>query len=479
MTTTDARQMTRAGLTLGVGEIIGKLATLVMLGVLARVLGVADFGVFSLGLGLGVLLGAVATLGMDQRLVQLAGQEPESLSARLSSLLALRLTLALAVIAGAAVVLPQVLSDWREALVAIILVVAGSTDSIIEAFRSAASSRHHQSGPAVVLVIQRCLALVLVLTALHLDGGMVGAAGAYLLAAAVGALLMAVTAYRGADILPRPRLVSRAHVRDFTAAIRVTGLNELTAMALFRVDVLLIAWLAGTVAVGHYTAAYRLLETVLFISWSVTRVILPALADSSPASPDRSRTMTGALVIVIAAYLPYGAVLLVRGDEILGLLFGAPFADPTIIGWLALAPLLFAIAQIYTSALLAVRPDPAVLAASVAALVVDIGLGLLLIPRWGAPAAAAATTLSYAVQAVVVVRALGGVVAAAALIRSVLVCLAATLLALLTMLLPLPLLPALVLAGVVYTVIWWTATTRWDRPTHQLVRTVTRRGVPG
>lgn len=468
--------MTRAAVTLSVGEVLGKLATLLMLGLLARALGVADFGAFSFGLGLGLLLASATTLGLDQRLVQLTGGDPQSLSARLSSLLAVRLSLAAAVVVLSAAVLPLAVADDVRWHVTLALVAAACCDGVTEAFRSAASARHVQGGPAVVLVVQRFLALGLVVAAVELGGGITGAALGYLAASVVGVVLMALVGRVRADVRPSPAAVTRGHVRDYVVAVRVTGLNDLVSMALFRVDVVIIAWLAGTVAVGYYTAAYRLLETVLFISWSVARVILPALADTSLRAVERSRTVATAIVVVTAVYLPYTALLLTRGEELVALLFGEDFGSRAIILWLAPAPLFFGVAQVALIALLALRPDPAVLLASTLALVANVALDVALIPLYGPAAAAAATTAAYAVQAVVVVVALRRRVAPVHVRRALVVCTGAAVVAGATMLLPVHVVLAALVGGVVYVGLWWLASRRWDRPTHDLVRSVLTSG---
>ncbi|APH00795.1 hypothetical protein ASJ30_03975 [Janibacter indicus] len=466
--------MTRAAAVLSLGEVLGKLATLLMLGLIARGLGVADFGAFSLGLGLGLLLASATTLGLDQRLVQLTGTDPGSVSARLSSLLALRLLLGAVVIGGSALVLP--LGEQVPWPVVLALVAAGCCDGLTEAFRSAASTRHVQSGPALVLVVQRFLGLGLVVLTLWLGAGLIGAALGYLTAAMVGLLLMAATAWRYGRVRPSPFAVTRAHVRDYLVAVRITGLNDLASMALFRIDVVIVAWLAGTVAVGYYTAAYRLLETVLFISWSVARVILPALADTSLPAPERSRTVSAALVAVTAVYLPYTALLLTRGEELVALLFGTEFGSTAIILWLAPAPLFFGAAQIGIIALLAIRPDSAVLLASTLALAVNVGLDLALVPVWGPAAAAAATTAAYAVQATVVLIALRRRIAPLHVRRALAVCAGTVVVAGATMLLPGHVLTAGVVGGLVYVSLWSLASRRWDRPTHDLVRSILRPG---
>ena len=47
------------------------------------------------------------------------------------------------------------------------------------------------------------------------------------------------------------------------------GVDTVVAMALFRIDQVLLGAMKGDAAVGVYAAAYRLLETMLFVSWAV------------------------------------------------------------------------------------------------------------------------------------------------------------------------------------------------------------------
>ena len=155
------------------------------------------------------------------------------------------------------------------------------------------------------------------------------------------------------------------------------------------------------------------------MSWTLSRVYMPVIA-ARPDDPDHVRVWASrALVIVCAIYLPYGAVLALHGDDLVGLLFGAEYAHAGMLVALAAAPLLFGIGHLGASVLLALRPDPVVLMASVVALVVNLGLNLWLIPVWGMTAAALATTLAFLVQSVILMTALtritGNIVAGRAL----------------------------------------------------------------
>lgn len=472
--TASAQRVTIGALTLSVGEVLGKLATLAVFSLIAHRLGAAPFGVFNVGLGVGLLLASAVTLGFDQRFVQLVGSEPDSLNARLSSLIALRMALALGVIAASTLVLFFIESNGTRRATVLVLIVAGCADALVEAFRTAANIRGLQSVAAGVLVAQRLLALAIVAVVLYANGGVLPVSVAYAAASVVSLVLMVGVLRATADVRPQRSLLSGAHMRDFLRAVPVTGLNDLVAMTLSRIDVVLLAVIAGDLAVGHYTAAYRLLETVLFISWSICRVIQPVLADRTTTLDERSRLLTGSLVMICVIYLPYAAVLLARGPEIVHLLFGNEFNADNVLYALAFAPVFFGLAQVGANALLARRPDPAVLRASAAALVLNVVLNIVFIPFYGATAAAVVTTLAYITQAVICLNAVRRVTPFGAMGRSLTVAILASLATAAVLLAPIPLIPALVAAAAVYVAGWLLLTSRWDRDMFTVVRGVVR-----
>jgi O-antigen/teichoic acid export membrane protein len=232
----------------------------------------------------------------------------------------------------------------------------------------------------------------------------------------------------------------------------VLGLNAFASMGLFRIDTALVGVMLGTTAVGVYAANYRIFETVTFVTWTLTRGIVPVVASRPDDLEHVRRWAQISMAAMLAAYLPYGVLMALRGDDIVTALLGAEYADPGLLVALALAPALFGIGHQCASLLLALRPDPVVLVASVLALVVNIGLNLVLIPWCGLLGAAVATTVSFGAQAVVLLvvvhRRIGPVVAPRHLLGLGAGCAAA---AAWCAALP-PLLPAVLAAGAAYVV---------------------------
>lgn len=456
------RRTAHTALSLAASEILGKIASLVMFVVCARVLGLEEFGVYSFGLGIGLLLAVLPSMGLDARLVQLASAEPRCLDACLGALLRIRATVCAGIIGPVVVVLALTTPGADHFAAVLMLVVASLLDTFSDAFRAACGARQRQHRTAVVLVLQRLLGLVLVVLLLALYSQVWAAALGYLASVVFGLVGMADAARR-AGAVPLLR-GTRREVRRLLAAARVMGLEAVATMGLFRIDTVLIGVLLGHAAVGAYSAAYRLLEAVLFVSWTISRAYVPVIASHARDRAQVRRWVRRCSVAVFALYLPYGVAILVRGDEILSLLFGPEFVTPLMMLSIAAAPLLFGVAHLAASVLLAMRPDPVVLRASVVALVLNVVLNLLLIPWWGIVGAGAATTAAFLVQGVILVRTLRVEVGAVFELRRIAVVALASAVAGGAMAVPAPPLLSVAVGAVIYVLAWIGISRVVDRP---------------
>jgi O-antigen/teichoic acid export membrane protein len=398
------RRTARAAAALAASEVIGKVASLASFMICAQVLGLEEFGVFSLGLGIGLLLAVLPSMGLDARLVQLASPQPERLDALLGALIRIRILVCAGVVPPLALVLWLTIPGAGHLAAVTMLVLASLLDTFSDAFRAACGSRQRQHRTAVVLVVQRLLGLVLLVVLLTLTAQVWAAALAYLLSILVGLVGMADSARRvGAN--PRLRDAAR-ETRALLAAARVTGLEAVATMGLFRIDTVLVGILLGNAAVGAYSAAYRLLEAVLFVSWTLSRAYVPVIASQGRDRDEVRRWTQHCSAVVFALYLPYGVLLALAGDDLVGLLFGEEFVTPWVMLSLAAAPLMFGLGHLGASVLLAMSPDPVVLRAAVVALVVNVGANLVLIPWWGIIGAGVATTGAFVVQTLISMRSL-------------------------------------------------------------------------
>lgn len=461
---------------LGATEIIGKLSMLLIIIAAARILGVADFGLFSYALAVGALATVIPLGGYDQIVVQRASAEPKHLQALLAQLIVMRtilIVLVFAIICGALGLSRP--SDAYTTVAGLLVVAAVILDTYTEAYRSAAAAMQRQNTIAVVHLLQRLLTGVWALTALLLDTGLLGLAIAYCAGMAVGPVA-AMLLIRRQGTRADWGAVSVGSLVQLNRGTWIIGLETIVAMALFRLDMLFLGWLVDNRAVGIYAAAYRLLETAVFVCWTVSRAVFPLMA--ADPRPHRVRRYTERATGVLAAvFIPYMTVLLCRGHDVLLLLYGEQFADAgtDILRWLAPAPLLFGLAFLLSDAMTAAGPTLRTLTGAVIALAVNVVLNLLLIPRYGGIAAAFTTSLSYAVTAVVLILLGRTRMGRPCLSRTVLPAVVASGVAAGPLLAPWPLAPALLTAAVVYVPCWAVIARHIDPEQVRVLREMFRR----
>jgi len=260
-------------------------------------------------------------------------------------------------------------------------------------------------------VLQRYSAAVLATLALVAGYGLIGLSAAFLIGSLVGAAGMFLTVRQMGVSLDFAR-VRRAGLLQTGRLSVPLGILTVVSMVLFRVDQVILDALKGEQAVGTYAAAYKLLETTTFVAWAVSRAVFPVM--SAAKEPWRVRqALEQGIAAVSLFFVPLGVGLWFEAGPVLRLLYGARYvAEGTSVArWLAPSPLLFAIAFLGLYALVARERRWQVVVAAVVATVSNIGLNLVLIPHLAGTGAAIATTISYAVEAVLVlglcVRAIG------------------------------------------------------------------------
>lgn len=465
-TTGHERHVAKALLSLAGGEIAGKLATLVTLAWSARVIGVEAFGVFTFGMGLGVLVATIPSLAPVSRMIQLVGSRTETLGVRLAALNVLRLSFtvpAMAVALPFVVMRPEPVDRWTIAL----MVVSCLLDNTVKVWWSACTALNRQAATALVLVGQRLITLTLVAAALLVAPSAATVAAAFAIGSFCANIGMAVLA-RGFGARTDYRAMTRGHLKEMLVAVPVSGGNSVLTELLGRLDVILIGLIAGDAAVGLYGVAYRLMETALFVSWTLSRALTPDLVRSRVGA-ELSQPVRLGLVLLFGLYVPYGAVLALAGRELSDVIFGSAYETGGVLLLLSAAPLLFGIAHLGTTTLFARRPDPIVPLATGIALVVNLLLNVLLLGALGAEGAALAKTVAFAVQAAILSVAVVRIAPPRGWARGALVAIGATAVAVVPVVLDFHILPSVLVAGAVYCPVWYVLVRRFDPGTAEWI----------
>jgi len=386
---------------MAVAEVAGKVATLAYTVVAARELSTGDFGAFAYAIAFSLLVATLPSWGFDALLVQRASAEPHRLSVLLSETLSWRLALIVPVFVAAGAIGVASRPTPRSATALLIILGATMVDLISDAGRAAAGAKQDLRGVSVALVVQRFVTAGLGVAALLGGLGLVGLSSAYLIGAVVGAIAVAISIGR-LGIKVDLRSVERGGFFETGRRSVIIGLDVLVAMALFRIDQVILAAIKGDQALAVYAASYRLLETVLFVSWVVSRSVFPLMSENAEGWRLRRAIEKGTAAASLL-FVPFAVGLSIEAKPVLQVLYGSPYAESgvAITRWLSPSPLFFVIGFLGSFALFAREQRMQVLVASMIAAAFNIGLNILLIPGMSGLGAAIATTTSYALEAVV------------------------------------------------------------------------------
>ncbi len=466
---TARNAVTRAG-----AEIIGKGSTLAWTLVAARTLTRQEFGAFAFALSFSVLLASLPEWGFPSALLQRGSREPRQISTLHFSALVWQIGLALPVLTVGVLIAGQ-FRPSHEARVTLALVSAAVLlDMVSDPCRTTAAALQRQVATSTALALQRVATAVLIVAGLQAGTGIIGMGTGLLAGSALGVLTHTI-ALRNQNVRYAGAQLDRPGLRRFFNDTRIIGLSSLLLMALFRVDAVLISAFHNDSEVAVYAAAYRLLETVLFVTWSINSAMTPIIASASSDLDTVRRGLTAEFTAVAVIYLPFAALLLAEAEPVLLLLFGQTYEQHSAapLRWLALSPVVYAFAFFANYALFALGKARVVLGAAAVALAVNVGLNLVLIPPFAGAGAGAATTLSYLALAVCLYLKLRPVLGGLRLARAILEPgTAALVLAVVVEALRLPLLVEAPIGATAY-LMTWVGLVRWLDPDQlRVVRSV-------
>lgn len=226
---------------------------------------------------------------------------------------------------------------------------------------------------------------------------------AYLGLQASYAVAMVFLAARRLGVRLSPRLLDGELVRAMLTYAGLAWISNLAQFLNYRVDIWIVQYFAGSTALGLYSLAASLAGMLWLLPRALSTVLLPATAagDEGAGLAETARLGRLALAGTVAVAIPMGLL----APWWITLMYGDAFtaaAKPLVLLLLGSAP--FSLCVVQAGVLAGMNRQKVNLGASVAGLVVTVVLDILLIPPYGIAGAAVASSASYLVTTVVVLR---------------------------------------------------------------------------
>jgi O-antigen/teichoic acid export membrane protein len=222
----------------------------------------------------------------------------------------------------------------------------------------------------------------------------VAVAAIYCVGAALAALL---AVWLLSSKIARPRL----HF-DWRGSLRITrdalpiGLGSIAFLLLARIDTTMLQLFSTSREVGQYGAAYRLLETTAFVTWSVNTAVIPTMSRLSPRSePPVGFVYERAIKLVLSLTVPLAVGAVILAAPIVMLLYG-PEYHRAVDAVILLAPtiMLYPISALSTALIYSQDVKRIVGATYASVLVENVIWNLIAIPNFSLYGAAVGTSVS-------------------------------------------------------------------------------------
>lgn len=402
------RRIARNALIRSGGEVVAKAASVAFYVVMARELGSEGFGDFMFALSLTSVLLLGSGFGVDDLTFMEVGRDRKRSGDFLGDAVAIKLLTSVVLLSAAAIAV-NVADYSDEARLAVYLVGTGNAvETMSWSWHAIFGGHERLELTSVAVIAQRTVTAAAGVAVLLSGGGLVAASAIFLGGSLLGLLVSHVQLRR---LVPWMRV--RTHHRRWLPLIKAgfpIGVATLLFMVLIKVDTVLLSFLEGgdNREVGFYSAAYRLVEATMFLSWIFSHSALPWLARQEAGGVGLARGCEVGLKTLTAVLMPIGVTFAVLAPQLTELFYGSAYDDAiTPLRLLGLMTVLYGI-NYFASTVLVARGRPGGFTRSALVIIVqNVVFNLILIPIYGASGAAFNAVLSGVLLAGLAVRQVG------------------------------------------------------------------------
>ena len=366
--------------TRALGEIVGKFASLAVFIALAREVGVSEFGTYVFAFSWVQVATMPIALGAERYILHEVARNPGSMHDLLFNGIALKLLRAVPITALSFLLL-ELLGYGGTAREAVYILTVGQLlEALSRTLFAVFNGVERGTLVGTTIVIQRVGAAALGLAAIAAGGGVVAVSTTFTVGTAIG-FAVGLLFMRRSIGLPRPRLARDVRV-SLARASRGYGLQDILGVMLAKVDVIVLSLLATSTAVGLYGAAYRLLESTFFIGTAVVGAFAAMYTYlGRDTDPSVQTVFERSVKLLVVLLLPCAVGFGLLADPAVVLIFGEELEDAAVaLRLLAPTVVFMGIVMVGSSLLIARGRLQVLIVGGVAAVVINMGLNVALIP---------------------------------------------------------------------------------------------------
>ncbi|MDI6891762.1 MAG: flippase [Actinomycetota bacterium] len=389
-----ARTVSKNFAVLTSAHILAKFIGLGLFVCLARYLGAVNLGKYSFAVAFTGMFVVLADLGINVLIVREVARHKKEATKYLSNVIVPKIILLLVVYSAifvvASIIPIPMITRRLVYLIGLYLLFTALAETGYSFFRAYEKMEYE----AFTSVFCRSIALLLVVLVLVRGYGIIEVGWAFL---AVGIVNILIVSYLLIRHIGKPTLeIDFGFISTLIKAAVPLGVISFVYTIYFHVDSVMLEVMKGEAVVGWYNAAYRLMESLTFIPAMLAAALFPVFSRYYPsASESLINISEKAIKFLIIVILPicFGATFLAR--KLIFVIYASNFENSI----LALQILIWALAlvslnYILGNLLVAINRQVTMMYIVAGALALNVGLNLLLIPRFSLIGSAVATVVS-------------------------------------------------------------------------------------
>ncbi len=373
------------------GEIGGRLLRIVLVLYAARVLGVANWGIFSYALSLAALFTIIADIGLGAVMTREIVRDPENKTQYLSNSLIIKTALIILTSIAIIFVTPLITNLTLSSTLLIFIALLVITDNIRLFTSSLNRALEKMHWEAIANIITQLSIMILGVWILIKNPTAEGLGISYLAGSAIGAIfsLWTVKEYIK-NFFGRLDKILIKRLLESSWSIALLGV---LGSIMLNTDIIMLGWLRGAEDVGYYSSAQKIIFTLYVLPSLIGTAAFPSLVKLANKNKEGFRELLEkSLKIAFLIAIPITIGGLVIGSELMSIFFGKEYLIASTTFKILLLSLVLAYpTTILGNALLAYDQEKQFLKYAGVATLGNIILNSMLIPFWGAEGAAIAT----------------------------------------------------------------------------------------
>ena len=377
------------------GQGVTWISTLMLTIAYGHFLGEVKFGELYFATSYILLIASPLEFSFNQQIIRDVSQEPEKALSYFSNTLVLKLLLWLVLYILALTAVHFLGYTPEEQLLVAICGLTLLSTAISSIVRSLHYSFEHVLHPVIATIIEKGISALIGFVLLRYGAGVQVMVLVLLGGSIAGAAWQTIWLFR---------LIGFSFTIDFALMRKLVraGVPFLVYGMLLviygRIDTFLLSLLTSAEVVGWYGASYRLFDTLLFLpALIVNPIMYPIFSKYSNSSEEGlKQAIEKCTNFLLFFAIPMTTGLIVIAPNIISFLYQRPEYVHSILALQMLAPgiIFLYLNTVLTSIIICIKQEKKIMIMALIALIFNLGLNLLLIPRYQHVATALVTTLT-------------------------------------------------------------------------------------